>query len=57
MSEIPAGAKTLAQRISRSEDWNPLRLKEIFRSEDCDLVHQTLSANCSVTMFDVGEGL
>ena len=31
--------------ISRIEDWNPLRRKRMFGSEDWDLVHQTLSAN------------
>ena len=30
---------------------------EVFRSEDWDLVHQTLSANRSGTMFDLCEGL
>ena len=31
--------------------------KQIFRSEDFDLVHHTLSANCSGAMFDVCERL
>jgi len=35
----------------RSWDWKK------YRSEDFDLVHQTHSANRSVTMFDVGERL
>ena len=43
--------------MSRSEDWNRLRRKWISRKEDWDLVHQTLSANRSGTMFDVCEGL
>ena len=32
-------------------------LYRVFRSEDCDLDNETLSANRSVTMFDVWEGL
>ena len=38
--------------MTRSEEWNPLTRKEIFRSEDWDLVHQTLSANRSGMMSD-----
>ena len=41
--------------------WPPWRhvktLYRVFRSEDCDLDNETLSANRSVTMFDVWEGL
>ena len=43
--------------MTRSEDWNPLTRKEIFRSEDWDLVQLTLSANRSRMMFDVCERL
>ena len=39
-------------KLSRSEGWNPLRWKKIFRSEHLDLVHQTLSANHSGTMAE-----
>ena len=41
--------------------WPPWRhvktLYKVFRSEDCDLDNETLSANRSVRMFDVCEGL
>ena len=40
--------------MSRSDDWNPLRRKEICRSEVRYLVHQTLSA---LSIFDVCERL
>ena len=43
--------------MSRSDDWNPLRRKEICRSEVRYLVHKTLSANRSSTIFDVCERL
>ena len=43
--------------MSKSDDWNPLRWKEICRSEVRYLVHQTLSANRSSTIFDVCERL
>ena len=41
--------------ISRSEAWIPLRRKRIFKSEDWNLVHQTLSANRVGKMFDVND--
>ena len=44
-------------KISRSDDLNPLRREQIFRSGDWNLVHQTLSANRRGTMFDVCERL
>ena len=43
--------------MTRSEDWNQLTRKEIFRSEDWDLVQLTLSANRSGMMSDVCERL
>ena len=42
---------------NRRKDWNPLRRKKIFRAEDLDSVHQTLSPNRSGAMFDVCERL
>ena len=38
---------------NKRKDWNPLRRKKIFRAEDWDSVHQTLSPNRSGAMFDV----
>ena len=46
---------SVAEVIRRTKDWNPLRRKQIFRSEDWNFVHQTLAANCSGMMFDVCE--
>ena len=44
--------------LDRCEDWNQLRLKSLlFRSEDRNLVHQSLSANRAGTMFGVCERL
>ena len=42
---------------NKRKDWNPLRRKKIFRAEDWDSVHQTLSPNRSGAMFDVCERL
>ena len=46
----------VAEVISSSEAWVPLRRKEIFRSEDWNLV-QALAANFGDTLFDVCERL
>ena len=44
--------------LDRCDDWNQLRLKLLlFRSEDWNPVHQTLSANRAGTMFGVCERL
>ena len=45
--------RTVVKVNNWEEDWNPLRRKKNFRSGDWELVHQTLSANRSGTMFDV----
>ena len=50
-------SRTVADVISGSEDWNPLRRTYIFRSEGGVLVHQTFSVIHFDTMFDVCERL
>ena len=48
---------SIAKVNKYENDWNPLRPKQISRSEHRDLVHQTVSAKCSSTMFNVFEQL